>query len=154
MYFLSELSSPAFFVTSGGGYSRFVFPCMRLCAPWREKSMVDLVMILNCALPLLQGMLWLEATRRIWFLESAVGLVSIVRFRIGWRTQKIKKLLKVPIFAIFERPGKSCTHFFSGGKAAEERPRICVYLAICTKVISGYSKRLLMHTKCCFIWSF
>ena len=69
-----------------------------------------------------------------------MGLVSIVRFRIGSRTQKIKKLLKVPIFAIFERPGKSCTHFFSGGKAAEERPRICVYLAICTKVISGFTK--------------
>ena len=77
-----------------------------------------------------------------------MGLVSIVRFRISSsiyleadnpshclfiNTPKIKKLLKVPIFAIFERPGKSCTHFFSGGKAAEERPRICVNLAICTK---------------------
>ena len=39
-----KLSSPALY-TSGGGYSPFAFLCMRLCEPWRERSMVNLTMV-------------------------------------------------------------------------------------------------------------
>ena len=69
--------------------------------------------------------------------------------RFYWKFYQFKSSKFCPF--LFERPGKCCTHFFSGGKAAEERPRICVNLAICPQIVSGYTKRLLMHTKCCFI---
>ena len=70
--------------------------------------------------------------------------------------QKISnKVKKIPVLYLRDLK-KSWRHVFPGGKAAEERPRICVNLAICTKIISGFSKysdmyQLLMHRKCCLI---
>ena len=104
-----------FVLFEGGGFSPFAFLCMFLFAPWQERSKLmrttDFQLLTNSGtgynfilvswhqrvfswVLYTPGTHWLAATRKIWFLVSAVGPVSIARYDLSTHQELTSSLLQ------------------------------------------------------------